>query len=164
MQEKYNVLFLGVRNSARSIMAESILTRKASSNFRAYSAGIAPRQDVDPAAVRQLEIAGLSTTSLRAKSWVEFATPGAPHLDFVFTLCDGAPNEVCPIWPGHPITGHWSVPDPTAVKGSQAEIDHAFLDAFTILERRISLFLCLRLSSLDDLAIKRETCQLGRPT
>ena len=163
MQDRYNVLFLGVGNSTRSIIAESILNRKGFSNFTAYSAGSTPTQAIHPAAVRQLEIAGLPTAGLRTKSWAEFAIPGAPHFDFVFTLCDGTADEVCPIWPGHPITGRWSVPDPTAADGSPEEMDHAFLDVFAILERRISLFLCLPRARLDDLAIKSETFQLGRP-
>jgi len=167
MQENYNVLFLGISNSTRSIMGESILNHKGSSNFTGYSAGSYPKERVHPAALRQIKIAKLPTTNLHPKSWHEFAKVSAPHLDFVFTICDSAPGELCPVWPGQPITGHWSVPDPASVEGSPEEIDRAFLDTFTILERRISLFLCLPLSSLDELAIKNEIAeigQVGRPT
>ena len=166
MRGHYNVLFLSARNAARSIMAEAILSRKGSPNFMPFSAGSYPKEAVHLAALRQIENAQLPTAGLHSKSWDEFAKPGAPHLDFVFTVCDKAPNEVCPIWPGQPITGHWGVPDPTVVEGSQEQIDRAFLDAFTILERRISLFLCLPLSSLDKLAIGNESeiGQDGRPT
>src|SRR5262249_35774091 len=149
------------------IMGESILNQKGSSNFTAYSAGSYPKERVHPAALRQITIAKLPTTNLHPKSWGEFAKIGAPHLDFVFTVCDSAPGEVCQVWLGQPITGHWSIPDPSSVEGSPEEIDRRFLDPFTILEHRISLFLCLPLSSPDDLAIKSEIAeigQVGRPT
>jgi arsenate reductase len=162
MQGRYNVLFLCTGNSARSIMAEAILNRKGRPNFIAYSAGSHPKDAIHPAALRQLEIAKLPTTGLHTKSWDEFAKPGAPHLDFVFTVCDNAAKEVCPIWPGQPMTAHWGIPDPAVVEGSQEEIDRAFLDAFTILDRRISLLLALPLSSLDKLAIKKEIDQIGQ--
>jgi arsenate reductase len=162
MQGRYNVLFLCTGNSARSIMAEAILNRKGRPNFIAYSAGSHPKAAIHPAALRQLEIAKLPTTGLHTKSWDEFAKPGAPHLDFVFTVCDNAAKEVCPIWPGQPMTAHWGIPDPAVVEGSQEEIDRAFLDAFTILDRRISLLLALPLSSLDKLAIKKEIDQIGQ--
>ena len=147
MQGHYNVLFLGVANSTRSIMAEAILNRKGSPNFTSYSAGSYPIKAVHPAALRQIKKARLPTAGLHCKSWEEFAKPDAPHLDFVFTLCDNAPREVCPVWLGQPITGHWHVPDPTSTEGSKEQIDRAFLDAFTILERRISLLLCLPFQS-----------------
>jgi arsenate reductase len=157
----FNVLFLCTGNSARSIMAESILNRKGFPNFTAYSAGSHAKGIVHPAALRQLEIAGLPTSSLRSKNWDEFARPDAPHLDFVFTVCDNAAKEVCPIWPGQPMTAHWGVPDPAAVNGTDEEIERAFRDAFMILDRRISLMLCLPLSSLDKLAIKKEIDRIG---
>jgi arsenate reductase (thioredoxin) len=162
MQGRYNVLFLCTGNSARSIMAEAILNRKGRPNFIAYSAGSHPKDAIHPAALRQLEIAKLPTTGLHTKSWDEFARPGAPHLDFVFTVCDNAAKEVCPIWPGQPMTAHWGIPDPAVVEGSQEQIDRAFLDAFTILDRRINLLLALPLSSLDKLAIKKEIDQIGQ--
>jgi arsenate reductase (thioredoxin) len=162
MHDHYNVLFLSIANSARSIMAEAILNRKGFPNFTSYSAGSYPKDAIHPRALHQIENASLPITDLHSKSWHEFAKPDAPHLDFVFTLCDGGPNEVCPVWPGQPITGHWGIPDPTSVSGSQEEIDRAFLDVFTILERRISLFLCLPLSSLDKLAIENQINAIGR--
>jgi arsenate reductase len=162
MPGHYNVLFLSIANSARSIMAEAILNRKGFPNFTAYSAGSYPKDAINPLALQQIENAKLPITGLRSKSWHEFAKSDAPHLDFVFTLCDSAPNEVCPVWPGQPITGHWGVPDPTSVSGSQEEIDRAFLDVFTILERRISLFLCLPFSSLDKLAMENEINAIGQ--
>ena len=162
MKRQYNVLFLCTGNSARSIMAESILRRKGMPNFRAYSAGSHPSGQVHPQALRQLEENHFPSDGLRSKSWDEFSLPGAPKLDFVFTVCDNAAREVCPIWPGQPLTAHWGIPDPAAVKGSQEEIERAFRDAFVTLDRRISLFLCLPLQSLDGLAIKGELDRIGR--
>jgi len=162
MPRRYNILFLCTGNSARSIMAEAILNQRGSPNFTAYSAGSHPKPAVHPGALHQLELARLPTTGLRSKSWDEFARPGAPHLDFVFTVCDNAAKEVCPLWPGQPMTAHWGVPDPAAVTGPPQEIEKAFREAFLILERRISLFLCLPLSSLDKLAIKKEIDRIGR--
>jgi arsenate reductase (thioredoxin) len=161
MAVRYNVLFLCTGNSARSIMAEAILNRKGAANFAAYSAGSHPKDAVHPVALRQIRTAGLSTEGLRSKSWDEFAKPGAPHLDFVFTVCDNAAKEVCPLWPGQPMTAHWGVPDPAAVEGTHEQIERAFRDAFLILDRRISLFLCLPLSNLDKLAIKKEIDRIG---
>jgi arsenate reductase len=161
MKSSYNVLFLCTGNSARSIMAEGIMNRKGAPRFRAFSAGSHPSGRVRPEALRQLESAGLSTTDARSKSWDEFALPGAPSLDFVFTVCDSAANEVCPIWPGQPMTAHWGVPDPAAVQGSSEEIERAFKAAFSILDRRISLFLCLPLSSLDQMALQRNLDDIG---
>jgi arsenate reductase (thioredoxin) len=157
-----NVLFLCTGNSARSIMAEAILNKKGFPNFAAHSAGSHPKGSVHPAAIRQIESAKLSTTGLRSKSWDEFAKPGAPRLDFVFTVCDNAAKEVCPVWPGQPITAHWGVPDPVAAEGSPAEIEKAFRDAFITLDRRISLLLSLPLESLDRLAIKKELDRIGK--
>ena len=142
-------------------MAEAILNYKGRPNFIAYSAGSHPSGKVRPEALRQLEAAHLSTTGLRSKSWDEFSQPNAPKLDFVFTVCDNAAKEVCPVWPGQPMTAHWGVPDPAAVRGTEEQIEKAFRDAFVTLDRRISLFLCLPLSSLDKLAIKKEIDRIG---
>jgi arsenate reductase len=162
MQGHYNVLFLCTGNSARSIMAEAILNLKGRPTFTAYSAGSHPANAVRPEAIRQLESAHLPTKGLRSKSWDEFAKPDAPKLDFVFTVCDNAAKEVCPLWPGQPMTAHWGVPDPAAVQGTKEQIDKAFRDAFFMLDRRISLFLCLPLASLDRLALKKEIDNIGR--
>ena len=162
MQGRYNVLFLCTGNSARSIMAEAILNRKGFPNFTAYSAGSHSKGVVHSAALRQLEIAKLPTSNVRSKNWDEFAKLDAPHLDFVFTVCDNAAKEVCPIWPGQPMTAHWGIPDPAAVTGTPEQIEKAFREAFMILDRRISLLLCLPLSSLDKLAIKKEIDQIGQ--
>ncbi len=161
MQAHYNVLFLCTGNSARSIMAEAIMNRKGFPHFTAYSAGSHATGRVHPQALRQLEIAKLPTDSVRSKNWDEFAKPGAPELHFVFTVCDNAAKEVCPIWPGQPMTAHWGVPDPAAVAGTPEQIEKAFREAFMILDRRINLMLCLPLSSLDTLAIKREIDRIG---
>jgi arsenate reductase len=162
MQGHYNALFLCTGNSARSIMAEAILNSKGQPNFTAYSAGSHPSGTVRPEALRQLEMAHLPTAGLRSKGWDEFSLPGSPKLDFVFTVCDNAAKEVCPIWPGQPMTAHWGVPDPAAVNGTEAEVERAFREAFFILERRISLLLCLPLKTLDSLALKGELDNIGR--
>jgi arsenate reductase len=162
MTGHYNVLFLCTGNSARSIMAEAILNRKGRPNFRAYSAGSHPTGRVRPEALRQIERAQLPTEGLRSKDWDEFAKPGAPQMNFVFTVCDNAAKEVCPVWPGQPMTAHWGVPDPAGVEGSREEIERAFRDAFMTLDRRISLLLSLPLASLDKLAIKREIDRIGQ--
>jgi arsenate reductase len=162
MPRQYNVLFLCTGNSARSILAEAILNRKGRPNFTAYSAGSHPKGVVHPAALQLLEAVKFPTEGLHSKPWDEFAKPGAPKLDFVFTVCDNAAGEVCPIWPGQPMTAHWGIPDPAAVQGTQEQIDRAFRDAFVHLDRRISLFLSLPLSSLDHLAIKREIERIGQ--
>ncbi len=159
---RYNVLFLCTGNSARSIMAEAIMNRKGRPTFAAYSAGSHPLGAVRPEALKQLALAHLATESLRSKSWDEFARPGAPQMQFVFTVCDNAAKEICPIWPGQPMTAHWGVPDPAAVEGTAEEIEKAFRDAFMILDRRINLFLCLPLASLDKLAIKKEIDRIGQ--
>jgi arsenate reductase len=162
MQGNYNVLFLCTGNSARSIMAEAILNFKGRPNFTGYSAGSHPSGTVRAEALKQLEMAHLPIQGLRSKAWDEFSLPGAPKLDFIFTVCDNAANEVCPVWPGQPMTAHWGVPDPAAVHGSAAQVERAFRETFFILDRRISLFLCLPLKSLDSLALKRELCSIGQ--
>ena len=157
----YNVLFLCTGNSARSIMAEAILNRKGRPNFAAYSAGSHRSGLVRPEALKQLEIAGLPTQGLRSKPWDEFGKPGAPKMNFVFTVCDNAAREICPIWPGQPMTAHWGVPDPASVAGTPQQIERAFLEAFMILDRRISLLVSLPLSSLDKLTIQKEIDDIG---
>ena len=162
MQGSYNVLFLCTGNSARSIMGEAILNGKGRPVFTGHSAGSHPSGVVRPEALKLIEMAHLPTRELRSKSWEEFAKPEAPKMDFVFTVCDDAAQEMCPVWPGQPMTAHWGVPDPAAAKGTLEQIERAFRDAFMILERRISLFLCLPLSSLDKLAIKKEIDRIGQ--
>jgi arsenate reductase len=162
MQGRYNVLFLCAGNSARSIMAETILNRKGHPTFTAYSAGSQPSGQVHPQALRQLELAHLQTDGLRSKNWDEFAKPGAPWMDFVFTVCDNVAKKACLIWPGQPMTAHWGVPDPAAVEGTPDRIERAFREVFVSLDRRISLFLCLPLTSLDKLAIKKEIDRIGQ--
>src|SRR6266568_248102 len=156
MRDHYNVLFLCTGNSARSILAEAILNFKGKPRFTAYSAGSHPSGVVRPEAVTRLEAACVPTQGLRSKSWGEFAQPDAPKLDFVFTVCDNAAKEVCPIWPGQPMTAHWGVADPAAVRGSAQEVERAYREAYSILERRIALFLSLPLASIDKLALKKE--------
>ena len=143
-------------------MAEAILNRKGRPNFTAYSAGSQPTGRVRPEAIKQLEVAHLPTDGLRSKSWDEFAKPGGPRFDFVFTVCDNAANEVCPVWPGQPMTAHWGIPDPASVAGTPEQIERAFCDAFLMLDRRISLFLSLPLASLDKLAIQKEIDRIGK--
>jgi len=162
MQAHYNVLFLCTGNSARSIMGEAILNFKGRPTFTAFSAGSHPSGAVRPEALKELQMARVPVDGLRSKSWDEFARPGAPKLDFVFTVCDNAAKEVCPVWPGQPMTAHWGVPDPAAVVGTLEQIQRAFRDAFFMLERRIGLFLSLPLASLDRLAIKKEIDDIGR--
>ena len=140
------------------------MNHKGFPNFKAYSAGSHPTGRVNPSALRQLEIAKLPTAGLRSKDWSEFAEPDAPRLHFVFTVCDAAAKEVCPVWPGQPMTAHWGVPDPAAVQGSSEQIERAFRDAFNVLDRRVSLLLCLPLESLDKLAIQREIDLIGKET
>jgi len=161
MKNEYNVLFLCTGNSARSIMAEAILNQKGRGRFHAYSAGSHPTGAVRPEAVHQLECAHLPTSGLRSKSWNEFSKPDSPHLDFVFTVCDNAANEVCPVWPGQPMTAHWGVPDPAAVEGSDEARAKAFRDAFLLLDRRISLFVSLPLATLDSLSLKKQIDDIG---
>ena len=143
-------------------MAEAILNHRGKDGFTAYSAGSHPSGAPRPEALRQLESAGIATEGLRSKSWDEFAGPDAPRMDFVFTVCDNAANEVCPFWPGQPMTAHWGIPDPAAVKGTEEEIRQAFRDAFVALDRRIGLFLSLPLSTLQGLTLQREIESIGR--
>jgi len=161
MQGRYNVLFLCTGNSARSILAEAILNAKGKPLFTAYSAGSHPSGVVRPEALKLIELARLPTDGLRSKNWEEFAGPTVPKMNFVFTVCDNAAQEMCPVWPGQPMTAHWGVPDPAVVKGSAEQIERAFRDAYLLLERRISLFLSLPLSSLDKLAIQKEINRIG---
>jgi arsenate reductase (thioredoxin) len=162
MMRIYNVLFLCTGNSARSIMAEAILNHKGKPTFRAYSAGSHASGFVRSGALKQIILARMSVEGLRSKNWDEFATPGAPMMDFVFTVCDNAAKEVCPIWPGQPMTAHWGIPDPALAEGTPEEIDRAYREAFITLDRRISLLLCLPLASLDKLAIQREVDRIGQ--
>jgi arsenate reductase (thioredoxin) len=162
MQKPYNVLFLCTGNSARSILGEAILNRRGRPNFRAFSAGSRPTGRVNPYALKQLESAGLPVEGLRSKSWDEFAKPGAPQMQFVFTVCDSAAAEICPVWPGQPVTAHWGIPDPASVVGAPEVITRAFLDAYVTMGRRIDLFLSLPLEKLDALALKKEVTRIGR--
>jgi arsenate reductase (thioredoxin) len=162
MHPHYNVLFLCTGNSARSIMAEAVLNFKGRPTFTAYSAGSRPLGSVRKEALLQLAGARIPTEGLRSKAWDEFSLPGSPKLDFVFTVCDNAAREVCPVWPGQPMTAHWGVPDPAAVQGSQSEVERAFRDAFFILERRINLFLSLTMASLDRMALQKQVEDIAR--
>ena len=162
MAAHFNVLFLCTGNSARSILAEALLNHKAKGAFTGFSAGSHPSGKVRPEALRQLELAGIATAGLRSKSWDEFAGPDAPKMDFVFTVCDNAANEVCPFWPRQPMTAHWGIPDPAAVKGTPEEIERAFRDAFSVLDRRIGLFLALPFSALEQITIQREIDKIGK--
>lgn len=163
-ERPYNVLFLCTGNSARSILGEAILNKIGRGRFVAYSAGSQPKGAVHPQAIALLQRLGFHTGGLRSKGWDEFAQTGAPHLDFVFTVCDNAANEVCPIWPGQPMTAHWGVPDPAAVEGSEADIVKAFRDAFLILQRRIELFASLPVRSLDRMSLKKRLDEIGKTT
>jgi arsenate reductase len=157
----YNVLFLCTGNSARSILAEAILNHKGGANFTAYSAGSHPAGGVRAEALRQLKLAAISTKGLRSKSWDEFAASGAPAMDFVFTVCDNAAAEACPLWPGQPVTAHWGLSDPAAAKGTREEIERGYREAFATLDRRISLLLALPLASLDALSIRQQLDAIG---
>jgi arsenate reductase len=162
MPAHYNVLFLCTGNSARSIMAEAILNFRGRPTFTAYSAGSHPAGTVRPEALHQLELAHLPTAGVRSKSWDEFAKPGAPEMNFVFTVCDNAAKEGCPVWPGQPMTAHWGIPDPAAVTGTPDEIERAYRAAFFMLDRRIGLLLSLPLDSLGRLAIQKEVDTIGK--
>ena len=162
MKDTYNVLFLCTGNSARSIMAEAILNYRGKPRFKAYSAGSHPSGEVRPEALRELQRAQLPTVGARSKNWDEFAQPDAPVMDFVFTVCDSAAREVCPVWPGQPMTAHWGIPDPAPVTGTPDEVQRAFREAFVALDRRIGLFLSLPLQSLDRLAIQKEIDRIGK--
>jgi len=161
MQGSYNVLFLCTGNSARSIMGEAILNGKGRPVFTGHSAGSHPSGAVRPEALKLIEQAHLPTEGLRSKNWEEFAKPGAPKMDFVFTVCDNAAQEMCPVWPGQPLPAHWGVPAPALAKGSPEQIARAFRDAYLLLERRISLFLSLPLSSLEKMTIQKEINRIG---
>jgi len=158
----YNVLFLCTGNSARSILAEAILNNRGKGRFKAFSAGSHPNGAVHPLALGLLERKGLPTEGLRSKAWDEFAQPAAPALDFIFTVCDNAAGEVCPVWPGHPMTAHWGQPDPAAVEGSELDQTNAFRDAYRMLERRIEMFASLPTASLDQLSLGKKVREIGR--
>jgi arsenate reductase (thioredoxin) len=160
MGAPYNVLFLCTGNSARSILAEAILNRIGAGKFVGLSAGSFPKAEVHPQALALLRRLGYATDGLRSKSWNEFAA--APQLDFVFTVCDNAANEVCPVWPGRPMTAHWGVPDPAAVSGTEKDIADAFREAYRILARRIELFISLPVASLDRMSLKRRLDDIGK--
>jgi arsenate reductase len=162
MQKTYNVLFLCTGNSARSIIAEAIMNHKGRPHFTAYSAGSHPAGSVRPEGLRQLETANLPTSGLHSKGWDEFSRPDSPKMDFIFTVCDNAANEVCPVWPGQPMAAHWGIPDPAAVRGSEEQVAKAFRDAFFLLDRRITLFLSLPPATLDTLSLKKEIEKIGR--
>ena len=158
----YNVLFLCTGNTARSVLAEGLLNHLGRGRFRAFSAGSQPKGTVNPFALDELRQAGLPVDGFRSKSWDEFAVPGAPHMDFVFTVCDNAANETCPVWPGHPMTAHWGVEDPAAVEGTDDAKRFAFRKAATALRRRIELFLSLPMDKLDRLALQRKVSEIGK--
>jgi arsenate reductase (thioredoxin) len=162
MDRPYHVLFLCTGNSARSIMAEAILSKLGQGKFHAFSAGSQPKGQVNPHTVQLLQSLGYDTSRLRSKSWAEFAKPGAPALDFVFTVCDNAAGETCPVWPGQPMTAHWGVPDPAEAQGSEAEIALAFKDAYRMLHQRIGIFTALPIASLDQLSLQRRLADIGR--
>ena len=158
----FNVLFLCTGNSARSIMAEAIMNFRGRPRFTAYSAGSHPTGTVRPEALTQLESSRIPVNDARSKGWEEFSKPDAPKLDFVFTVCDNAAKELCPLWPGQPLTAHWGVPDPAEANGSPEQVSRAYRDAFVALERRISLFLSLPLASIDRLSLKKEIDNIGK--
>jgi arsenate reductase len=160
----YSVLFLCTGNSARSILAEALLNKIGGGKFVAYSAGSQPKGAVHPHALALMQRLGFPTDGLRSKSWDEFAKPGAPALDFIFTVCGNAANETCPVWPGQPMTAHWGVTDPATVEGSEAQIAQAFLDAFLLLQRRIELFTDLPARNLDRLSLKKRLDEIGKAT
>jgi len=161
-EHRYNVLFLCTGNSARSIMAESILNKIGAGKFRAYSAGSQPKGQVHAETLRLLQSLGYDTSGARSKSWDEFTAPGAPEFDFVFTVCDNAAAETCPLWPGQPMTAHWGVPDPAVATGTPAEIALAFKDAYRMLHQRIGIFAALPLRALDRLTLQHKLVEIGR--
>ena len=158
----FNVLFLCTGNSARSVIAEAILNKLGAGKFRATSAGSQPKGQVNPYTIQLLQGLGYDTSGFRSKSWSEFARPGAPPLDFVFTVCDNAAGEACPVWPGQPFTAHWGIPDPAEAKGSEAEIALAFKDAYRMLHRRIEAFTALPITALDRLSLQQRLKEIGR--
>lgn len=157
----YNVLFLCTGNSARSILAESILNAEGKGRFRAYSAGSQPKGQVNPHALKELEALGYPSTGFRSKTWDEFAEPGAPEMDFIFTVCDSAASEACPVWIGHSVTAHWGIEDPAAVEGSDVEKGRAFAQAARFLKNRIMTFISLPIASIDKLALETHLHQIG---
>ena len=159
---QFNVLFLCTGNTARSVMAESILHKEGAGRFKAFSAGSHPKGVVNPFAVKTLGAYGYPADGFRSKSWDEFAVPGAPQMDFVFTVCDSAAGEVCPVWPGHPMTAHWGIEDPAAVEGSDIEKERAFNTAFRFLRNRISCFIALPIASLDKMTLGAKLKEIGR--
>ncbi|MCW5680488.1 MAG: arsenate reductase ArsC [Xanthobacteraceae bacterium] len=162
MDKPYNVLFLCTHNSARSVIAEAIMNRIGAGKFVAYSAGSQPRGAINPNTLNLLNKLGYDTSNFRSKSWDEFAKPGAPEIDFIFTVCDDAAGEVCPVWPGKPLTAHWGVADPSAVKGSELEVALAFQEAYRLLYRRIQLFAALPIRGLDTMTLKARLRAIGR--
>ena len=162
MPETFNVLFLCTGNSARSVMAEAILNRIGMGKFRAFSAGSHPKGRIHPETIKLLQGLHYDTSGLRSKSWSEFADPGAPLLNFVFTVCDNAAGETCPVWPGQPMTAHWGIPDPAEATGTSAEVALAFKEAYRMLERRIGIFVSLPLRSLDQLTLQNKLREIGR--
>ena len=162
MRKPYNVLFLCTGNSARSIFAEAILNRIGEGRFRAYSAGSEPKGSVNPQTLRLLRGLGHDTAHLRSKSWDEFAGPDAVTFDFIFTVCDNAAGETCPLWPGKPVSAHWGIPDPAEARGSDAEIALAFNEAYRMLERRIAAFVALPVGSLEALSLREKLREIGR--
>lgn len=158
----FNALFLCTGNSARSIMAEAILNKLGQGKFRAYSAGSQPKGQVNPSTIKLLQGLGYDTSGFRSKSWSEFVKPGAPPLDFVFTVCDNAAGEACPVWPGQPMTAHWGIPDPAEARGSEAEIALAFKDAYRMLFQRIGIFTALPIRSLDKLSLQNKLREIGQ--
>ena len=161
MDQPFNVLFLCTGNSARSIMAEAILNKVGAGKFRAYSAGSQPKGRVHPETLKLLQSLGYDTSDYRSKSWGEFANRGAPLLDFVFTVCDNAAGEACPLWPGQPMTAHWGIPDPAEAKGNPAEVALAFKDAYRMLNQRIEIFTALPIRSLDRLNLLKRLKEIG---
>ncbi len=161
-ERPYNVLFLCTGNSARSIIAEAILNKVGQGRFRAYSAGSQPKDNVNPHTIALLQGLGYDTPGFRSKSWSEFAKPGAPEIDFVFTVCDNAAAESCPVWPGRPMTAHWGIPDPAEARGTAAEIALAFKDAYRMLNQRIGIFVALPIGSLDRLVLQQRVKEIGR--
>lgn len=162
MDKPYNVLFLCTHNSARSVLAEAIMNNIGAGKFVAYSAGSQPRGAINPNSIRLLSQLGYDTSGFRSKSWDEFAKSGAPEIDFIFTVCDDAAGEVCPVWPGKPLTAHWGVADPSAVKGSELEVSMAFQEAYRLLHRRIELFAALPIRGLDTMTLKARLREIGR--
>ena len=161
-ERTYNVLFLCTGNSARSIMAEAILNKEGGGKFRAWSAGSQPKGQVNPNTLTLLRALGFDVSDFRSKSWQESAEPDAPNFDFIFTVCDNAAGESCPVWPGNPMTAHWGIPDPAEANGTQAEIGQAFADAYRMLKQRIGMFTLLPVSSLDRLTLQARLREIGR--